>query len=767
MKKTLCMALVLMLALFGVACAEREPAIDPYTLAETKMAQPGAITSDVVAGIDQSSVTVQGDITLFTAVMSDGAALRFEGQNILISDEGLTMNPGSSVTSLDAVGQIYRYDARIRDREQSPICDQWLDVGYGYTFSAQKTSVKQSGDVYTFTLTGLPAVLWGDEAYVSTAYYDPNFVYFSAPEYNTDSFTLTSLTIGYNPAQKVTALVAAELDTGRYGLYTEGAPYNASKEDKADATIGLYDFYLMLRPEPQAEAGVEEKSNWLGFLPSAFYEVGALRNADGQEKDKFTARVHAGDTLDVTIGDYQLAVELPVVEPYTQAQTLREARPYSTLSAVGRQHALVVPVVWADQTELISDEVYALYQQALGSAIDQQGNPMGDFSDGEDKVFSLSEYFATASYGQLEISSFLTDWYYTDKVFANDYEYAFPEVAFAQEVLNWVKATYPDTDWTQFDQDGDGCVDALVLLSVGLTQNEGYMPGSFGGAVHSTGNQFGELAGTQLDPNANCFVTVNHSLLMNGNTHTLIHEFSHNFGLNDYYDGLGYGISPVGGYDMQGDSVGDWNAYSKLAVGWMQPQVVTGLQSGESVELTIGSSALQGDVILLPAAGTEYAGPFGEYVMIDLLTPDGANAYDAAQYGLADTVGVRISHVNATLRPATQGDGMIGYTGPEDIVIGMEIYGSSYQAGNCGFYNVEVIQADGLNTFTEIDQLYPLLQADDLFQQGDTFAAENYDQFFYQGLMDNGLPLGYTVQIASIGTDADGQPAATIRITAQ
>lgn len=767
MKKNLCMALVMVLALFGTAFAEMEPPIDSYTLAEIKMAQSGAITSDVVAGIDHSSVTTKGDTTFFTAVMSDGAAVRFEGQNILISEEGLTMNPGSSVTSLDAVGKIYQYNAQIRDSQQSPIDNQWLNVGYGYTFSAEKTSVEQASNVHTYAISGYPAMLWGDETCISTAFYEPNFVYIKAADFNSASFTLTSLTIGYHPAQKVTALAAAKLRPENYGYYTEGAPYSAAREDQADASIGLYDFYLVLKQEPLEEAGINQDDSWLYFLPSTFYEVGDLKDADGQVLDKETARIHAGDTLDVTVGDYQLTVELPMAERYTEAQTLQEARPYSTLSAVGQQHALVVPMVWADQTELVSDEVYALYQKALGSAIDQQGNPIADHSDGDDDVFSLSEYFATASYGQLEISSFLTDWYYTDKLFAGDFEFAFPEVEYAEEVLDWVKATYPELDWTQFDQDGDGCVDALVILSVGLTQYEGYMPGSFGGAVQSTGSHYGDRAGTQTNPCANCFVTVNHSFLMDGKTNTLIHEFSHLFGLNDYYDGLGYGINTVGGYDMQSNSVGDWNAYSKLAVGWMQPQVVTGLSSGESVDLTIGSSALKGDVILLPAAGTEYDGPFGEYVMIDLLTPDGANAFDAAEYGLADTAGVRISHVDALLRASTQGDGAIGYTAAEDVVIGMEVYGSLYQEDGFGFYNVEVIQADAVNTFTDMSQLNPLLQADDLFQESDTFAAEDYSQFFYQGLMDSGLPLGYTVTILSVGTDADGQPAATIRITAQ
>lgn len=767
MKRMLSVALVMVMAFSAAAYADMENYIDLDALVEKKMSESGATTDDIIAGIDPSSVTTQGEDTCFTSMMSDGTAVRFVGHNIAIGEDGLTLYPDGSVVSLDAVGKIYRYDASFKDADQAPVCDQTLNVGYGYTFSSEKTSVTQAEELFTGEISGYAAVVWQSEANISTVLFEPNFVYFNAWTYNTEAITLTSLTIDYNPAEKVTALTEAKLYPYYYGYYADGAPYNAAKEDKADSVNWIYDFYLLLKTEAMEEVGVTQSHRWIGFLPRQFYAVGDLKDADGNVLDKASARVHAGYTLDLTVGDSQLVLELPMVERFEGAQTLKEARPYSTLSAVGVQHALVVPVVWADQTDLVSDETYALYQKALGRLMDEQGESLADYSVADDGVFSLTEYFDIASYGRLELSSFLTDWYYTDKNFANDYEYAFPEINFADEVLQWVKTTYPDTDWTQFDQDGDGIVDAMVLLSVGLTQNEGYAPSSFGGAVHSTGSDFGEFAGTQADPQANCFLTVNHFFLKDGEINTLIHEFSHNFGLNDYYDGLGYGINAVGGYDMQGDSVGDWNAYSKLAVGWMQPQVVSGLSSGESVELTIGSSALTGDVILLPAAGTEYDGPFGEYVMIDLLTPDGANLYDAPKYGLEDTVGVRISHVDAILRRTTQGDRYLGYEGPEDIVIGTELYGNHYQEGGLGFYNIEVIQAGGENTFTDMDRLYPTLQAEDLFRAGDTFAAEEYDQFFYQGLMDNGMPLGYTVDILGIAADANGQPTATIRITAQ
>lgn len=66
---------------------------------------------------------------------------------------------------------------------------------------------------------------------------------------------------------------------------------------------------------------------------------------------------------------------------------------------------------------------------------------------------------------------------------------------------------------------------------------------------------------------------------------------------------------------MQSNNVGDWNAFSKYAVNWITPEVVKGLNSGESIQLTIGGFAETGDAIVIPAAGTVHKGPFGEYII--------------------------------------------------------------------------------------------------------------------------------------------------------
>lgn len=740
---------------------EYEEIIEMYTLARIKMGQPGSIYSDLVTGIDRSSITIleeNDSITIFSSVMSDGTVVRFEGRNITITEEGIVMNPGSTVTSLDAVGKIYTYSADIKNKNMLRVSDQVLEVGYAYTFSEEKTNVERACEIYANIVGSQPASSWFEDNFVSVAYYEPNFIRFEAPEYNAMAITVTNLTVGYNPAEKVTAITKMKLNTDHFAYYMEGEPYNYVKETKADEENMVFDFYLTLKTETMDALKLKDSLDhyWLWFIPEELYETGDLKDAQGKVVDKETARVYRGYTLDVTVGDYTFAVELPVAEKFNGAQTLKELRPYSTQTAIGQQNILVVPIVWADKTEMATDAVYSMYQKALGSLIDQCGNPIGDYSDTNDKSFSLSEYYDISSYGQLKLSAFMTDWFYIDKYFDGEYEYIFPDVEFGDEVLQWVKASYPDLDWSKFDLDEDGYVDAMVFFSVGLPLSGAYYPASFAGAVHTTGTRFSDRAGTPEDPQANCFLTVNHLMMQDGDASTLIHEFGHNLGLKDYYDVNYTGISALGGFDMLDSNGGDWNSYSKLAVGWMNPKVVTNLASGESVELTIGSAALTEDVIVLPAAGKDYEGPFGEYVMIDLFSADGTNAFYTDRWGLSNTIGVRITHVNANMRCYTE----------NEETIGMEMFGNYFVEGDRGFYNVELVQSGKVNTFTNLENLNPFVSPADFFYEGDVFTAEEYTEFFYEGLMDDGSPLGYTVRILSIGTDEIGNPVATIQITA-
>jgi len=727
---------------------------------------------DIVARIDMGSVQISGDKTCFSAVTPDGAVIRFEGNGVAVQENGMMFSPGATLTSLDSIGQICGYEYTIPENTGT---EDTVEFGPAYTFSASKTSVNDASEVFKqANMVTRASTTEAGSGIISTEVYMPNFVHFAAPASNQREFLVSSLTIYYDPAVTTTGIRELALATEFYGSYLEGDPYKADCEESAKQNP--LDFYLIaLQDTPTADMKDNSSSIWM--IESDFYTIGDLKDAGGNVLDKSTARVHAGDTLDVTISDYTLALELPVVERYAGAQTMHDLVPYAYPSALGEMNALVVPVIWADQPDMANDETLRLFREGVGRIVDESG-AVTDYSDLTDEKFSLSEYYDIASYGKLSITSFMTDWYYADWTY-EEYQQRSVEPEYADTILDWVKETYPDLDWSRYDQDGNGYVDALIILSAGTADDDTFYMGSYAYAINSRRSYAGDYAGTQDDPQVNTFVSIGYSFMANGDYSTLVHEFAHGLGLIDYYDVTYSGINAVGGYDMQSDNVGDWNAYSKYAVGWLEPQIVTGLASGETAEFTIGSLALKGDALVIPAANGDFDGPFDEYVLIDLLTDDGVNAYDAAAYDLDGVAGVRISHVNAlmekrTLEEASKLEGQED-SEPVSYDIGTVHFANDYTGDAFGRYNLEVIQSGGVNTFTKLDpndpssaeSLRTKLCAEDLFYAGDTFSTEDYSEFFYSGLMDDGSKFGYTVEIVSVSTDENGEPTATIRVTAK
>jgi len=736
---------------------------DVETLAKMKLEEAGTLKCDIIAGIDRSSIKVKGSTTFFNSVMSDGTVVRFEAENIDITDEGITIRPNSKVTSLDAVGKIFAYTAHVKDGEKYTDGNAAFNFSYAYTYSAKKTSVDKASQIHSHPFAGMVAMHDNDRL-LSAMVYEPNFICFEGNSYYDGNIVVTSIEVIYNPAEKVTAMVDVDLSLDFTTAYLEGELYNQNMEGMADASAGVYNFYLLLKPDTPCSYIGESDCIW--FVPSEFYKVGSLRDASGKILDKATAKVAKGTTLDITVGDYDLNLELDVIERYAGAQTMNELVPYGFPDALGVNNTLVIPVAWADQKANANDETLALYRKNIGRVMDANGN-ITDYSDSKDAEFSLSEYFDIASYGKLTVNSFMTDWYYSDKNFA-DVELNAPDKAYGDEILEWVKKTYPNLDWSKFDQDGNGYVDSIVIINSGVSQRDGYNIISFGGAIHYRHSYYGDYAGTPDNPNANTYVTINDNFLKKEGADTLIHEFTHNFGIIDYYDVTYSGINAVGHYDMQSDNKGDWNAYSKLAVGWMEPTVVEGLKSGESKEFTIGSLALTNDVIIIPTAGAKYDGPFSEYIMIDLLSADGVNKYDAKEFDLDNVTGIRISHVNANMEKRTMEIESKTNPGQIDVYdIGTVHVANDYKDDGLGRYNIEVIQSGKKNTFTNKNSDDNTLSAEDLFYKGDKFTVEGYKEFFYNGLMDDGSKFGYTVEIVSIGKDANGNPTATVRVTAQ
>lgn len=714
---------------------------------------------EILSNVNPDSVeTGAGGTVSFEAAAPDGGIIRFTGTGIELTDGGLTLQPDASLYALDAIGRIAAVEFIVSD---SGDAGNWLCAGGGYTFTSA-TSVDSAEQLYRVPRLHIPAS--EAEAIIRCADYQPNFIAFGASDINTDAVTVSAVNVYYDDATRNTGLRLAALDLTRYSTYLAGEYYDPLRESFKPKQ-GIYDFALVLFPdvtdgEETPEVDVLNDDVLYGYstlydIEDSLYTIGALRDADGNELDKATDPLTIGSTLDITLGDYTMTLALPVVERYAGAQTLHELVPYNNADAQGEKLSLVIPIFWQDQPETATAETLDNIHAKLGRVMDADGT-VTDYSGNLSDAFSLSDYFDTASYGQYSVTSFVTDWYAAPYDFEQmQNQPVTSDTQFRDDIYVWLTATYPDMDWSRFDADGDGFFDSVIFVNAGESDAEELQMLGYGYALFVSFGYTGEGAGTQADPAFKNFVSINTAFL---DDNALIHEVSHSFGLIDYYD-VGYnGIDAVGSYDMQSDAFGDWNAFSKYAVGWVEPEVISGLNSGESIELTIGSFAETGDAVVIPAAGTDHDGPFGEYILLDLFTADGTNRYDAARYGLDGAVGVRVSHVNANME-------MHVLTGEDGVAypIGTTHYANDYS--KTGRYQIEVIQAGGTNTFTDPAAERKTLAEEDLFTTGDTFDAENYTDFLTDGRMDDGSEFGYTVEITAMEQDENGDYAATVRIT--
>jgi len=213
------------------------------------------------------------------------------------------------------------------------------------------------------------------------------------------------------------------------------------------------------------------------------------------------------------------------------------------------------------------------------------------------------------------------------------------------------------TDSTKkFDNDGDGYIDGLWVVYSAPDYAHSSTIGKYSNKdtfwAFCTDKQTN--AANVDSPTLHSFGWASQDFMNEGvvapkvDAHTFIHETGHLLSLTDYYS---YDITSSsssgcqGGLAMMDLNIGDQDSFSKMALGWADPYVVT-----EDCVVTINPNESSGDCILL--ADSWNGTVFDEYMLFDLQTPTGLNAADStASYSSRplyfNKPGVRAYHVDA------------------------------------------------------------------------------------------------------------------------
>ncbi|MBR6627697.1 MAG: BspA family leucine-rich repeat surface protein, partial [Lachnospiraceae bacterium] len=351
-------------------------------------------------------------------------------------------------------------------------------------------------------------------------------------------------------------------------------------------------------------------------------EEWATWEADGtlQQRIDFMNSVQEGQTAEGLIGKWnqQSVYSLHAPEFW-----------HGGMPTEGNVKALVFMVEFADMKNTDSN-VTPEYMQELFFGEQNAEASMYPYE-------SLKAYYQRSSYDKLNISGDVYGWY-TLSGNRSDYEDDWEgRERLIRELLD---AHDEQIDFSDYDMDKDGNLDAIYIYYAGGNTGWGTQWWSY---MSNTATEI------SYDETAVC----KYVFLGDPDSVTAIHETGHLLGLPDYYNASGLtSVNEKGGIgisDMMDHNVGDHNIFSKMLLGWVEPQIVT---ETEEINLELLSSDKAKAVII---AKEDISSIFDEYFILELYDNSGNNVhlpYRSVQSPQTDTPLIKIYHVDATLNEA-------------------------------------------------------------------------------------------------------------------
>lgn len=426
------------------------------------------------------------------------------------------------------------------------------------------------------------------------------------------------------------------------------------------------------------------------------------------------------------------------------------------LNSTGEQKILVIPVVVKENFPKVSptSENKAKIEKAF----------FGKSSDTSWE--SVASYYNKSSYGKLNLTGTVTDWYNSNmtpsQIYAQN-DSSFNDggtFTILDNAIAWYKLTY-NTTGNEFDVDKDGYLDAVWLI---YSCDDGVECGStssdnpFWAFTFWNYNNYGK--GNIFSPVSYTYAWASFNFLKEGygsngiDSHTYIHETGHMMGADDYYDYDG-GAAPAGYLDMMDGNILDHNVYTKFAYNWVNPYFVS-----ESKTLTISSFEESGDCIII--ANNWNGSAFDEYIMVELYTPTGLNYADShTQYpsrplGFSN-VGVKITHVDARLIKCKSSNGSWITDGYSDTIISTSTSYVKIAASNTpsrseneNFRLLTIINKDQSTETLTSSMGYA--KNSSLFYKNDSFSMQKYSSFFNSSKLNCGELFPFTISIDELSS---------------
>ena len=443
------------------------------------------------------------------------------------------------------------------------------------------------------------------------------------------------------------------------------------------------------------------------------------------------------------------------------------------LNSVGTYNLLVIPVAIRDYssnaTETVRNNIYTTF-----------------FGDSSDTGWeSLASFYYKSSFGKLLLNGTVSGFYdcgYSPKELAALAENANnptgydPTWSVLEGAVSWYKKTY-NSSCSEFDNDHDGLIDGVWLVyDAPYAQSTNTLDQNLFWAYTFADYS---LEKTSLSsPMAFRYSWASFNFMYEGygkdslDAHTFIHETGHLLGLDDYYvsksvsNTKNYGA--MGGVDMMDCNVIDHDAFSKFALGWIDPFLVSG-----TTTITLKPAATSGEAVLLPTGDGWNGSAFDEYMLLEYYTPtnlnekDAAAAYSNGVRGFTEN-GVRIYHVDARMAKVSISGSKASYSYTDEIIPLSSSQGTLAAHSNSNYYNYidtndRLIQEMDCTNKRNFDTSYDALQKQPLiagnstlFQAGDSFSFASYknsfpNYYYHQSsTMNDGTEFPFSVSFSNM-----------------
>jgi M6 family metalloprotease-like protein len=323
--------------------------------------------------------------------------------------------------------------------------------------------------------------------------------------------------------------------------------------------------------------------------------------------------------------------------------------------SAGNVKALVIPVVLIDYASVYKDS------NTAGTNLKAELNT-AFFGTSEDTDYweSLTSYYYKSSYGKMNITGTVTDFYYSSYSTTSAIRTASASSTGCETVTDNILTGAYDTfftsgkyNYSDYDSNGDGVIDLVWLVYCN---------------PHSTSTKsdpnslfwaFTSWCGVSSYSHVSNYSWASFDFMEEGTSsgidaHTYIHETGHQLGLDDYYSYDSASSpsakvrSPLGCEDMMDFNIGDHCSFSKYCLAWITPEVG---QAGGSYTLKPFESS--GDSLII---ASDFNGTcFDEYFIVEYYTPTGLNkldaesAYSSNKFTMVQSSGLRIIHVDQRL----------------------------------------------------------------------------------------------------------------------